>query len=421
MAIRLFVIFLFFGVNHSRALNVANGSAGSPNRFLNFPEAPVFNPDFMFADVHLTGVGWAGIGAKRRSVTLVSPKHFLYASHYKVQVGTIISFVAADGTIVQRELLQNHSPIPLIEGAVNSDLTLAELSEPIHASSGVVHQPYLNNDTNLSDSEFYAQSYLGDLIVFGADQRAGTGVNDPPDFDVDRSPLDHPTAYVQFSSISDPPDGAARVQGGDSGSPTLVKLGLEAAIVSVHGSRRIVDGYHQVGGSFVGSDHGVDRINEIMEQDGYHMTEFFAGQGEVDLVIEPIPVIVRHGEVVDLNLHFENVGDAEVHNLSLRILLENNVSLLHGPLSSGWVETSVPGIIEYRKGGLMFEQDSSFKSDLRFDIPGDYEFSVSLNFDGGEEVLRNFNIKVTPEPTVPVLIVFAIGVFCFFRNQDPLK
>ena len=65
----------------------------------------VRNPDCWVADLDLTCISpWNSTGGTRRAGTLVSPRHIVFARHYKIAVGATVRFVKMDGTVVDRTM-----------------------------------------------------------------------------------------------------------------------------------------------------------------------------------------------------------------------------------------------------------------------------------------------------------------------------
>lgn len=109
------------------ALEFDNGGAferARHERFLpdSFPAAPVPNPDFFLAghELELTGVGWQ-TDAPRKKAALISPLHFLNASHYKL--GGSITFLGRDGALHTRTIVRNVK--------VYQDVAIGTLAEPL--------------------------------------------------------------------------------------------------------------------------------------------------------------------------------------------------------------------------------------------------------------------------------------------------
>ena len=74
--------------------------------FTGFPAAPVRNPNFIFDASKFTGIGWFSSGA-HKYCALVSPRHFLWATHHDLNEltnGEFISYINDAGSPVQRSV-----------------------------------------------------------------------------------------------------------------------------------------------------------------------------------------------------------------------------------------------------------------------------------------------------------------------------
>jgi hypothetical protein len=417
---------LFVAMTASANAITVVGNA-DPTRFLDFQSSPTINPNFIFSDVDLSGVGWAD----NRTVTLVSPQHFVYANHYQRPVGTIVRFVAADGTVVERTIVRNVSPIPTRPNDPFSDLAVGVLSAPIHRSTGIVPQPYLNNPTTTPDRDWYSLPAQGNLIVFGKNQQAGTGTNIMPG-NVSATNVggqwvdgvfesvymtrnnEWEGYYAHYLDLSTAPAGSAITRPGDSGAPTLAVVGDRAAIVSIHGSSSSFDGIQRMSGTHVPSPVAIASLNALMARSGYHMTEVHPAVGEVTVEVEPFPVVGRMGEPITLTMTLANIGGVPVNNLKVSFTVGVEAS------GQGWVNTSAPGVAEFSKGGLAIGETSALSHQIIFDQPGTYDFDMSVGYDEGETLNRSYQIQVLPEEGSVIMISMAVLLFVFRRKRIPL-
>lgn len=145
-------------VGQALALQIRNYSSARHDRFTGFSSAPVANASFMHGGVDLTGVGWDSTYVLRQ-FTLVSPRHFVGANHFRPPIGAAIRFVSADGT-VRSSTVQSLSTIPNAGGQA-TDLLVGRLSTPFLPASGVRFLP-----CHLLDTE---AAYIGQTLgVLGA-------------------------------------------------------------------------------------------------------------------------------------------------------------------------------------------------------------------------------------------------------------
>jgi hypothetical protein len=93
------------------------------------PDYFVRNPNFWAASVDLTclaaynSYGWGGEGGPQRAGTLVSPRHFLCATHFLIPVGTRMYFVKQGGKVAVRTVTDYRTLGPDITvGVLDSDV-----------------------------------------------------------------------------------------------------------------------------------------------------------------------------------------------------------------------------------------------------------------------------------------------------------
>ncbi len=214
------------------ALQIQGYDAEVNERFVlgTFAGAPVANPDpaFTLAGYDLSGVGWRN-NATQIAVTLISPEHFLTAAHVAPSAGSQVSFFGSDGIVRSYTVA---SAATLQFNAQNTDLTLGRLT-------GLVATDFIT---------FYQGLFLGNtaaayqnlpVTLYGSNGRVGLNTVDgvgnfsllpfPP------TPNDNVTDSVISLMDYDAAVGEAQGQGGDSGSPTLVRItGNQLALFGIH-------------------------------------------------------------------------------------------------------------------------------------------------------------------------------------------
>lgn len=217
--------------SRGQALQIHNYDAAVNERFASGFEsgAPVANTSssFTLAGYNLSGVGWQAAN-NDFAVTLVSPRVFLTAAHVAPGTSSTVSFLGADG--VKRNYTVS-SVSTLTYNGQNTDLALGVLTEAV--------------DT--AQIGFYAGIYLGNssahyqnlpVTLYGANGRVGTNTVDAVGA-ADLLPFGHTDTQPNDSVISvmdfDPVTGEAQGQGGDSGSPTFVRVGgNQLALFGIH-------------------------------------------------------------------------------------------------------------------------------------------------------------------------------------------
>ncbi len=210
----------------AQALEVVGYSAAANDRFESgFPERPVpsRNPAFVGAAYDLSGVGWDANDCTH-SVALISPRHFLCATHLDVGgAGKALHFVSRNG-VLKRCIIARIQPVPFAPDAAGkmkqSDLSVGTLTEPISPSEGITHYRVL-----FLGREFSRYSRQR-LLVYG--HRAKLGMNEV----IDGQIVPGEMAQLKFRNEQIP--GLAKTESGDSGSPTFLPYRGELTIVGTH-------------------------------------------------------------------------------------------------------------------------------------------------------------------------------------------
>lgn len=263
----------------SHALLVQGYDAEVNERFASgFPSAPVANtdPDFLLAGYDLSGVGWR-TNSTQFAVTLISPEHFLTAAHVAPAAGSFVSFLGTDG-VVRNYAVESVSTLQY--NGQNTDLTLGRLIDPV-ATDFIT---------------FYGGLFLGNtaaayrdmpVTLYGANGRIGSNtLDDVGNFDLlpfggGNDTVDSVVSITDY----DPVTGEAQGQGGDSGSPTFVRIvgnqlalfGIHSAIATAEGAQFTIDTLPL----FTAYDQINDRLIDDLYEDGWG---FYVGG-----VVSPIP------------------------------------------------------------------------------------------------------------------------------------
>lgn len=247
----------------AHALLVQGYEADVNERFASgFSSAPVANtdPDFLLAGYDLSGVGWRTNNAQF-AVTLISPEHFLTAAHVAPTIGSSVSFLGTDG-LVRTYTVASVSTLQY--NGQNTDLTLGRLTAPV-----------------VTDFiTFYGGLFLGNtaadyqdmpVTLYGANGRVGTNTIDDVG-NLDMLPFGGGNGTIDsVVSITDydPVTGEAQGQGGDSGSPTFVRIaGNQLALFGIHSSVATVESA-QLTIDTLPVFTAYNQINNAMIADGY--------------------------------------------------------------------------------------------------------------------------------------------------------
>jgi len=186
----------------------------------------LLNPAFKPSVSRFSGVGFPDhAGASERHVTLVSPLHFLCASHHPPEIGWRIQFIAADG----RHFFGTVAaavPVPNAAGQP-TDLMLGTFAEEIDPAIEPFPVLVLANEAR----------YRGrSIIVFGQAGQAAkthlqgfTTLENDPGFDTTRF------AWFDFGKR-----GTCNYESGDSGCPVFILFGGEPALVGAASGQDLV-------------------------------------------------------------------------------------------------------------------------------------------------------------------------------------
>jgi len=366
-------------------------SPASHDRFTGFPANPSHNGSFIHSGLDLTGVGYhSGSGADtRKQFTLISPKFFVSANHFRPPVGTTVRFVASDNQYVERAISALHT-IPNSNGEA-TDLLLGELSEPVDPASGVQFLPYLNLATE--------GAYAGQpLVVLGKNARGGRGTISPTFIDFGDDPITggsgiNSTRAMQFTySTLGGGNDDAHAEAGDSGSPSLVVSGGRAAIVGTHTAVLSALGTTTTVDTFV--PHYVEELNAVMESDGYHMTDANPASVALGLTQELPTGTIRAGYPFTITISVEN-QDLTNDTNNLRVVqtlpAQAELGLVSG---TKWFPETAAGKVTALRGGLGPNTISSFMVDLTLPDPGSFTSALTLSYDEGATVIEHMPFTV---------------------------
>jgi hypothetical protein len=196
------------------------------------------NPDFLFAGSDLTGVGWQSgpderAAAGERTVTLISPRHFIGADHWRAEGS--VSFLGKDGKVRSFEI-DGYEKIPGDE-----DIVVGRLKTPVPKEYGVSHYALYEaaNYAGLKTAYFGQKATAGYGAVRLAVQRAGGRLLQMP---IDKKDKDR----VIGSS-------------GDSGGPSFAISNGRLALVGHHANNNL---------DSIFAAHRSE-IDKVLAKDGY--------------------------------------------------------------------------------------------------------------------------------------------------------
>ncbi len=333
------------------ALDIRGFVPAQHHRLVDFPGAPVYqqipspNPDFTHAPAALfRGIGWPAHPTDwTRQMALVSPRHFVCATHYPPGGDWQIAFAGGDG---QQHLYGIESQTPIVNTlGETTDLMLCTLSSEVDPATGILPFAVLNL---ASESAYQNQ----EMIVFGGFVRAGrmplhgftTLVNDPG-FDTTRF------AYFDYNH-----DGGGihdcDYQGGDSGAPTFIMDCGVPALIGI-ASGRDPQGWGglpaNISRNYIAFIPGyLDQVDALMEEKGLHLKRSRPAATCVGLQVSASAL--RRLMPGGASFQLYNTGGETAHNLELSLDFQHApASVQGGGMTSDAIAS---GKWRCRKGGL---------------------------------------------------------------------
>lgn len=376
------------------ALHVRDYSSTLDNRLLNFPGAPIYpqvpatNPDFIHAPANLfLGIGWPAHPTDwTRQMALVSPRHFVYATHYPLGADWDIAFLGTDG---QQHLYPIESQIPVINSlGQTTDLMLCTLASEVDAATGIKPFPVLN----LASESAYSGRQA---VVFGSFVRAGTTsiggfttlVNDPG-FDTTRF------AWFDFNHDAGLPR-ECDYQGGDSGAPAFMMEGGMPALIGT-ASGRDPQGWGGLPAnvsrnylSFIPAY--LPQLDSMMESKGFHMTRAIPQATTLQVQHHTGPTL-RRLMPGNVPLSITNAGIVEAHNVQLTLQSAHPPSGIAGSMIH---EALAGNTWRCRRGGLgaALQSPLTLQWNSLPDVP-EIQVHASLRWDGATEVPVTFTLAL---------------------------
>lgn len=369
-------------------LQIRTYDAAKHARLTNFPTTPTTNATFLNAGgnpatlLDLTGVGWNTANTVQQ-FTLVSPRHFVGANHYKPVAGETIRFLTRDDTTRDFTVAATHTN-PNDDGSP-SDVFLGELTVEVPSSAGIKHLPYLNLAT---EAAYVGQS----LVVLGHPARGGRGTiaqvsdfgTDPVTSGADIKTRAFTFTYGPLGSADD-----ARAETGDSGSPSLVIKSGQAALVGTHTAVLSTFGTTTTYDTLV--PHYAAGLNSVMERQGYHLKK--ATPDATTFTATGAPVItVRAMKPFMFRVSIIN-GSAAADNVTASFILPAG-AVLTGTNTADWFTSDS---FTFRRGGIAAGQTVDLDLDFSKAPPsGNQQVTLNLTSDGSVAKDFTFTLPVSP-------------------------
>jgi hypothetical protein len=388
--------YAFYLATQAHALEIRGAATAWPPRLVDFPGAPIHdqiprtNPDFSPPAAMFLGIGWPAHPTEwTRQMALISPVHFVYATHYPLGPAWRIAFLGTDG---KQHATGIQSQVPIInkEGRT-TDLLLCTLTAALPAESGVRPFPVLG----LADE---AACRGREMLVCGTLANAGktridgfTTLTNDPGFDTTRF------AYFDFHKASGKA-GDCNYQGGDSGSPAFIMVGGRPVLIgTASGQDPMPRGVSRNYINFLPAY--LTELDTLMEKQGYHVRRHDPAAATIDLTVSATGQLQprRPGRV---SFDTRNTSKEAAHNLALKLTFSTAPSVVAG---SGWIcEAASPLVWNCRRGGLASGTHASVTATWRTlaDSQSLRISSVTCH-DGGAPAALDTSLSLSRESTVP--------------------
>lgn len=378
------------------ALEIRDASRAPTPRLVDFPGAPIHeqtprpNPDFSPpADLFL-GIGWPAHPTDwTRQMALISPLHFVYATHYRLGPDWRIAFLGKDGRQHVRHI---QSQVPIInKQGQTTDLLLCTLTAALPAESGV--HPFsvlgLADEAACRGKEMLV---CGTLVSAGKMKIDGfTTLTNDPGFDTTRF------AYFDYHKASGKP-GDCNYQGGDSGSPAFIMVGGRPVLVgTASGQDPLPRGISRNYINFIPAY--LSELDLLMEKQGYHVIRHDPPATTIALTATHADPLHPKGPGT-IRLETRNTGKEDAHNLALTLTFPVAPGTVTG---NGWIcEAMSPLVWNCRRGGLAGGALAAVTATWKT-LPDSQVMKISSikSHDGGGSARIETSLPLSRESTAP--------------------
>jgi len=383
-AVTLGVVWLA-ALKPSQALEIRSYEPSRHDRFTGFPASPVVNASSWFTGSLYSGVGWS-VSDTRRQFALVSPRHFVLASHWGISPGEQIRFLGPDGQV---HAFTVASTTQITTGTGTTDLTLGRLTETVPLSTGVGPFAYLNLP-NLFQ-------YLNrPLHVFGFNARVGSGaIGGFGDGAVSGT-----TRLMRFDYVI-----AAGGQDdcyfvvGDSGSPSFSMHNGKPALVGTHsavaGNDPTTPTIYNNYDTFV--PHYIAELNAAMAADGWQMIPSNAAANTLTRSSVSSPATLKQAHAGSATFTVQNAANA-ANNLRLSLTFPSGTAP-DSVTADGWiVDASGPLTWSFHQSSLAASASVSVTANWS-SVPAVNSFDVQMTTQSDGSATASSIFTFTPQPT----------------------
>lgn len=364
-----------------QALQLRGYQAAVHDRFTGFPSAPVMNPGFLHGAERFTGVGWY-VPDTRRQFTLVTPRHFLCATHFLPVVGEAVRFVDSTGAVIERTVVAV-IPVPN-DTSGNSDISVGKLDADLPPT--VTPLPWLN----LAEED----AALGARIMaFGRFARGGNGVLAGLETLDETGISDTRCLYFIYRNASGDADDCW-FEAGDSGSPCFATVNGMPALVGTNSAVGTDTGIVANFSAFV--PHYASKIDAILAVDGAAMTPVFPSAAGLVTDVEPSPQPLRQLAAGSAVFTVRNPGSAAAGSISAVVTF--GASAVPDNLDApGWTVSGGGGSWTLERASLAPGGEVAFT--VFWDIVpevDDLSCSIGLTSDASPDAFLETAVEVAP-------------------------
>lgn len=348
MWLALAVVWSVMAVQSLPGLSLRNRSDVRQTRLMNYPGPPVLpyygplapNARAITKPYDLSGIGWPDHGTEWfRQLALVSPQHFLCATHYPLTGVRRISFLGANGVKITMPIAGGR----VVKNAAGkpTDIMLYRLEEPLPAVAQVAAFP-------VAAYPYESSYFMKPLLFVGSAAICGTGQIVGFENIAEAPFEDTRFAYSDYLRSGVGRDDAYYV-GGDSGTPAFITENNKALLVGTASYMDDESSKARVRSSMAFIPTYLNRLDRMMEADGYHVIRHPAVVCALQSGVRPVGTL-RKGAPGTIWFTLRHASGGEAHNVTTRVTFDSPPDTFGGP---GWICTRISKKVwECRRGGI---------------------------------------------------------------------